>query len=67
MSKVKKDIKETLKEQKLTDDATLYYKTLNKIREENKIKWNDDSLKKAYNDYIDNLIEATEKSASSTN
>ena len=67
LSKVKKDIKETLKEQKLQEDATLYYKTLNKIREENKIKWNDDALKKAYNDYMDNLIEAAEKSASSTN
>ncbi len=67
LSEVKKDIKETLKEQKLADDATLYYKTLDKIREENKIKWNDDALKKAYNDYMDNLIEAAEKSASSTN
>lgn len=67
LSEVKKDIKETLKEQKLADDATLYYKTLDKIREENKIKWNDDALKKAYNDYMDNLIDAAEKSASSTN
>ena len=67
LSEVKKDIKETLKEQKLADDATLYCKTLDKIREENKIKWNDDALKKAYNDYMDNLIEAAEKSASSTN
>ncbi len=67
LSKVKKDIQETLKEQKLQDDSTLYYTTLAKIREENKIKWNDDALKKAYNDYMDDLVEAAKKSASSTN
>lgn len=62
LSKVKKDIKETLKEQKLQDDSTLYYTTLAKIREENKIKWNDDALKKAYNDYMDDLVEAAKGS-----
>ena len=67
LSEVKKDIKEALKEEKLDNDATLYYKTLSKIREENKIKWNDDELEKAYNDYIDDLIEAAEKSANSAN
>ena len=52
-----------LKEEKLQNDATLYYKTLVKIREENKIKWNDDALEKAYNDYMDDLIEAAEKTS----
>ena len=38
-------------------DAIKYYDTLRKVREENKIKWNDDTLKKAYNKYVDDLIE----------
>ena len=63
LSKVKDDIKNSLKEEKLQNDATLYYKTLVKIREENKIKWNDDALEKAYNDYMDDLIEAAEKTS----
>ncbi len=57
LDKVKKDIKEKLQEQKLNDDQGLYYEALLEIRKENKIKWNDDSLKKAYNDYMNNLIE----------
>ncbi len=58
LSKVKEDIKETLKDEKLQNDSTLYYQSLVKIREEKKIKWNDDALEKAYNDYMDNLIDA---------
>lgn len=57
LDKVKKDIKEKLQEQKLNDDQGLYYEALLEIRKENKIKWNDNSLKKAYNDYMNNLIE----------
>lgn len=57
LDKVKKDIKEKLQEQKLNDDQGLYYEALLEIRKENEIKWNDDSLKKAYNDYMNNLIE----------
>ena len=63
---VKKDIIEKLKDQKLKDDPTLYYSALKGYREKNKIKWNDDTLKKAYNDYVDNLIESAKASASST-
>ena len=57
LKKAKKEIKEKLREQKLTDDPSIYYDTLRKVREENKIKWNDDTLKKAYNKYVDDLIE----------
>ncbi len=53
---VKKDIKEKLQEEKLSNDSGLYYETLLEIRKENKIKWNDDVLKKAYNEYMENLI-----------
>ena len=57
LKKVKKEIKEKLREQKLNDDQSLYYEALRSIREDNKIKWNDDQLKKAYNKYMDDLIE----------
>lgn len=60
---VKEEIKEKITSQKLTDDPTLYYNSLNEIREESKIKWNDSSLKKAYNNYMNELI----KSATSNN
>lgn len=57
LKEVKKEIKEKLREQKLNDDQSIYYEALRSIREENKIKWNDDQLKKAYNKYMDDLIE----------
>ena len=57
LKEAKKEIKEKLREQKLNDDPSTYYETLRKIREESKIKWNDDTLKKAYNKYMDDLIE----------
>lgn len=53
---VKKQVKEDLAKQKLEEDATLYYESLKAIREENKIKWNDDVLKSAYDKYMNNLI-----------
>ena len=54
---VKNEIKEKLREQKLTEDASLYYETLKTIREDNNIKWNDDTLKQAYDDYMKRLID----------
>ena len=59
---VKKDIKKKIAEKKQEDDNTLYYVALREIREKNKIKWNDDSLKNAYNDYIDSLINKAKES-----
>ena len=59
LKEVKKEIKEKLREQKLNEDQSIYYQALKSIREENKIKWNDDKLKKAYNKYIDDLIESS--------
>ena len=53
---VKNDIVEKIQEQKLKDDPTLYYKALDGVRSDNKIKWNDDTLKKAYSDYVNNQI-----------
>lgn len=62
LSKVKEDIKEKIKTKKLEEKKELHYETLKKIREKNKIKWNDDSLKNAYNDYMDKLINNAKKS-----
>lgn len=61
LKKVKDDIKTKLREQKMSDDATIYYQSLISIREENGITWNDSKLKKAYNELMDNLIEAAKK------
>lgn len=65
--KVKDEIKEKMKDEKMADDPTLYYKTLEDIRESKKIKWNDSTMKRAYNRYMDNLIEQAKKSGTSTN
>lgn len=54
---VKDDIKEKLTKQKLSENSSLYYEALKGIREENKIKWNDDILKSAYEKYVNNLID----------
>lgn len=61
LKKVKDDIKDKLTTNKLNDDNTLYYNSLIKIRENNKIKWNDDVLKNSYNDYMNDLIEKASK------
>lgn len=55
---VKDEIKETLKDKKLEEDSTLYYETLIKVREKNKISWNDTTLEKAYKDYTKDIIES---------
>lgn len=60
---VKDTIKEKIRENKLNEDKTLYYETLKAIREENKIKWNDDELKKAYNEYMQELIETVKENS----
>lgn len=60
---VKDDIKEKIRENKLNEDKTLYYETLKEIREENKIKWNDDELKKAYDNYMQELINTVKENS----
>lgn len=64
LKKVKTEIKEKLREQKLNDDKTLYYNSLIEIREENGVTWNDNTVKKAYNELMDNLIK---QASSNTN
>ena len=58
---VEDEIREALKEQKLSADATLFYQTLVNWREQNEISWNDSTLKKAYDDYMNRLIENASK------
>lgn len=65
LKEVKSDIIEKIKTQKLKDDSSMYYQALKGFREKNKIKWNDDSLKKAYNDYANELIDNAKKSNNS--
>jgi foldase protein PrsA len=64
---VKDTIKTKLRTQKLDEDKSLYYKTLMSIREESKIKWNDDVLKKAYDDYMQDLIKSALEQENSQN
>ena len=54
---VKDEIKEKLRDEKLNNDNALYYEALRDYREEQKIKFNDDTLKKAYENYMKELIE----------
>lgn len=54
---VKDTIKTTLVNNKLTADSTIYYETLIDFRKDNKISWNDTELEKAYNNYMDSLIQ----------
>ena len=57
LNKVKEDIKEKIKEEKLKNDNSLYYESLKSFREDKKITWNDDILKKAYDEYMTKLID----------
>ena len=61
LDKVKDEIKEKLAEQKISEDNSVYYESLVKFRESKNIKWNDSTLEKSYNDYMDNLIEQSKK------
>lgn len=60
---IKKDIIETLRNEKLDADPLLYYQTLIDIREKNNIKWKDDSLKKQYNKLMDQLLDTAKEQA----
>ena len=56
LKEVKDTVKEKLVSQKLNESNVIYYETLKAVREKNKLTWNDDELKKAYENYMDNLI-----------
>ena len=67
LKEVKEEIIEKIRDHKMQNDPTLLYKTLIEIRKDKKIKWNDSELKKAYEDYMDGLIEKASTSNNQTN
>ena len=66
LNKVKNDIIETLAEEKLNEDAALRYNSLIEIREEAGIKFNDDSLKKDYDDLMQQLLDSVNSSSTAS-
>lgn len=64
LKKVKSEIKEKIREQKMQENGSLYYETLIEVREKNGLTWNDSKLKKAYNELMNKLIEQSSKSNS---
>ena len=56
---VKEEVKEKIRDNKLAEDSSLFYKALKEFREDNKIKFNDDVLKKAYEDYMNELMNSS--------
>lgn len=67
LKEMKKEIKEKLAKEKLSNDSSLYYQSLMDIRKENKMTFGDSELKKAYNDYMDDLIKQTKKNSEANN
>lgn len=67
LKEVKEEILEDLAKEKLDEDATLYQKTLMKVREDAGLKFEDKKLKKLYNSYMKNQIEQAESKAESSN
>ncbi len=58
----KEGIIDTLVENKLNEDSTLYYKTLKQIRKDSKLDIDDSELKKDYDTYMNNLIKQASNS-----
>ena len=65
LNKVKEDIIETLADEKLNEDATLRYNALIEIREEAGIEFKDDSLKKDYDDLMQQLLDSASNTTAS--
>lgn len=62
---VKEEIISTLVKEKLSADATLYYTTLEDIREKSGLKIEDSKLKSAYDEYMKDLISKANSSSTS--
>ncbi len=63
LKSVKSKIIEKITEEKLDSNKALYYEALDGFRNDNKLSWNDDTLKKAYNDYMKDLINSTKENS----
>lgn len=59
---VKNDIIDNLRDEKLESDSTLQYQALIKLREDNNMEIQDDSLKSQYNTLMNNLLNSSSKS-----
>ena len=66
LKNVKDDIIETLADEKLNEDATLRYNALIEIRKESGIEFKDDSLKKDYDELMDQLIASVSSSSTAS-
>lgn len=65
LKEVKDSIKEKLTSQKISENNSTYYESLVKFREEQKVTFKDSTLKKAYDNYMNKLIENAKKSNTS--
>ena len=63
LKSVKSKIIEKITEENLDSNKALYYEALDGFRNDNKLSWNDDTLKKAYNDYMKDLINSTKENS----
>ena len=66
LKSLKSEIKKNLAKEKLSENKYIYYESLMAIREENKITFGDDELKKLYNDYMEELINKAKNNNTST-
>lgn len=57
LKEVKSDVIESIVEEKLTNDSSLFQKTLRDYRESKKVVFKDSTLKKAYKEYVEKQIE----------
>lgn len=63
LKSVEKKIRETLTQQKLLNDPELRYNALIEIRKENHVEWKDKELKKAYDNFMDQLKKSAKSSS----
>ncbi len=63
---VKDEIKQKIREEKISNDSSLYYTALKEWRETNKLTFNDDALKGKYNAYMDDMIEKAKNNNTTT-
>ena len=66
LKKVKDDIIETLTDDKLNEDATLRYDALIAIREDAGIEFKDDSLKKDYDELMQQLLDSVSSNSTAS-
>lgn len=66
LSKVKDTIKSSLADDKLNNDKSLYYQTLDDVRKENKVVFKDSNLNKLYKEYLESQKTSANSSSSTS-